>query len=262
MDPYDLPEEFSHLQAQDMSKLGFMQDLIRGIKKITRSSESATPVKETVIVNSGSVNTAPLLKRAFMFLEDGNFKDANDYCEKVLDIDPENAQAYLGKLMAELGVRTKEKLADLVEPFYDSDNYRKVIRFGDLSLKEELGGYLKSVEKNKEEAHEKARLRLEEESRKKKARMEEARLKDEQLSVEIYDNAVNAMNSAKNKKDYLNAEHLFKSIKGFRNADELAQKCFEEFDKKNNRAQIIYSAAFLLFLVTVIILIIVFSDLQ
>ena len=33
MDPYDLPEEFSHLQAQDMSKLGFMQDLIRGIKK-------------------------------------------------------------------------------------------------------------------------------------------------------------------------------------------------------------------------------------
>ena len=34
MDPYDLPEEFSHLQAQDISKLGFMQDLIRGIKKI------------------------------------------------------------------------------------------------------------------------------------------------------------------------------------------------------------------------------------
>ena len=35
MDPYDLPDEFSNLQAQDMSKLGFMQDLIRGIKKIT-----------------------------------------------------------------------------------------------------------------------------------------------------------------------------------------------------------------------------------
>lgn len=34
MDPYDLPDEFSHLQAQDMSKLGFIQDLIRGIKKI------------------------------------------------------------------------------------------------------------------------------------------------------------------------------------------------------------------------------------
>lgn len=37
MDPYDLPEEFSHLQAQDMGKLGFMQDLIRGIKKIAQA---------------------------------------------------------------------------------------------------------------------------------------------------------------------------------------------------------------------------------
>ena len=34
MDPYDLPQEFSHLQALDMNKLGFMPDLVRGIKKI------------------------------------------------------------------------------------------------------------------------------------------------------------------------------------------------------------------------------------
>ena len=38
MDPYDLPDEFSHLQAQDMSKLGFMQDLIRGIKKLAAAA--------------------------------------------------------------------------------------------------------------------------------------------------------------------------------------------------------------------------------
>lgn len=34
MDAYDMPEEFAHLQAQDMSKIGFIQDLVRGIKKI------------------------------------------------------------------------------------------------------------------------------------------------------------------------------------------------------------------------------------
>lgn len=45
MDPYDLPEEFSHLQAQDMSKLGFMQDLIRGIRKLTETSQTASDVK-------------------------------------------------------------------------------------------------------------------------------------------------------------------------------------------------------------------------
>jgi hypothetical protein len=34
MEPKDLPEEFVRLQAQNMDNLGFMQDLVRGIKKI------------------------------------------------------------------------------------------------------------------------------------------------------------------------------------------------------------------------------------
>ena len=101
MDPYDLPEEFSHLQAQDMSKLGFMQDLIRGIKKIVQTeAPKVTVVKETV-VTGGNVSIVPLLKRGFMFLVDGEWVSANEYCEKVLDMDPECAEAYLGKLMAE-----------------------------------------------------------------------------------------------------------------------------------------------------------------
>lgn len=34
MDPYDMPEALSVLQSYDMAKIGFVQDLIRGIKKI------------------------------------------------------------------------------------------------------------------------------------------------------------------------------------------------------------------------------------
>ena len=34
IDPYNLPAEFAHLQGQDMSKIGFITDLIRGIEKI------------------------------------------------------------------------------------------------------------------------------------------------------------------------------------------------------------------------------------
>lgn len=41
MNPYKLPKEFSYLQAQDMSKLGFLQDLIAGIDKILNSSKKA-----------------------------------------------------------------------------------------------------------------------------------------------------------------------------------------------------------------------------
>ena len=129
MDPYDLPEEFSHLQAQDISKLGFMQDLIRGIKKIIETDKSETVTKGDTINNGGN-NVEILLKRAFMFLEDGNFSEADKYCEKVLDQEPENAQAYLGKLMAELKVTKQENLANLKKPFDDNDNYQKILRFG------------------------------------------------------------------------------------------------------------------------------------
>lgn len=131
MDPYDLPDEFSHLQAQDMSKLGFMQDLIRGIKKITETrTEETAPVKETsrAVPETG---TAPLIKRAFMFLADGAWKEAETYCEKVLDIDPENAEAYLGKLMAKTHSKTKDDLKNCAKDFSNDVDYKALIRFSD-----------------------------------------------------------------------------------------------------------------------------------
>ncbi len=147
MDPYDLPEEFSHLLAQDMSKLGFMQDLIRGIKKIASVDEPKAAVKETVVVNSGSSSVEPLLKRAFMFLEDRNWEEADKYCEKVLDQEPENAQAYLGKLMAEFHVKNKESLNDRNNSFKISvsSNYQKAVNFADPKLKAELESLARGI---------------------------------------------------------------------------------------------------------------------
>jgi Tfp pilus assembly protein PilF len=120
MDAYDLPEEFSHLQAQDMSKIGFINDVVRGIKKVTVKDEPKAVVNETVA--AANVNIAPLLKRAFMFLEDEEWASANEYCEKVLDIDPECAEAYLGKLMASLRVRKQDALKDQANPFDGNNN--------------------------------------------------------------------------------------------------------------------------------------------
>ena len=138
MDPYNLPEEFSHLQAQDMSKLGFMQDLTRGIQKIVDAAPPKATVKETVVQAVFPFNIKPLLKRAFMFLEDGDFESANEYCEKVLDQDPENAEAYLGKLMVNVHARRKGNLANCGESYIHNRNYQKALRFGDESLQSEL----------------------------------------------------------------------------------------------------------------------------
>ena len=101
MDPYDLPEEFSHLQAQDMSKLGFMQDLIRGIKKIIAAESPKKAEKETVIVQQGggSTNVNAQIQRGYMALEDHEWEKADGFFEEALNLNPKCAEAYIGKLL-------------------------------------------------------------------------------------------------------------------------------------------------------------------
>ena len=137
IDAYDIPKEFVRLQAQDLGKVGAVQDLVRGIEKLIggkKSSENAQPV----VVQQTGPDCESLLKRAFMFLEDGEWKSADEYCEKVLDIDPENARAYLGKLMVALKVRKQEELSDIKEPFEEHSYYQKTMRFADEQLKASL----------------------------------------------------------------------------------------------------------------------------
>lgn len=209
MDPYDLPEEFSHIQAQDMSKLGFMQDLIRGIRKIVKVDEpkATTVIKET-LVTSGNVNTAPLLKRVFIFLEDGDWDSANEYCEKVLDMDPENAQAYLGKLMSELHVKKKLDLQNCSLPFDNRDSYKKVIRFADQKLKDEMSGYiLEIVDRN-----------------------EKKRLADQ------YASCLRAKELATSEQDYISVAKRFAEMGSYGDAASLHQECMEKAESVKKEA--------------------------
>ena len=98
MDAYELPDEFAHLQAQDMGKIGFINDVVRGIKKVIVKEEPKETAHASVIANISAPagNAAPLLKRAFIFLEDEEWESADEYFEKVLDLEPKNAMAYLG----------------------------------------------------------------------------------------------------------------------------------------------------------------------
>ena len=190
MDAYELPEEFAHLQAQDMSKIGFINDLVRGIRKVVADTDSQEKtVRESVAVNSGNANEESLLKRAFMFLEDGDWSAADEYCEKVLDIDPENARAYLGKLMAECRACRMEDLQNCEQPFGDSGNYEKVLRFAEPKLAETLKDFNSYI---------------------------------------IYKGAVNAMAAADSENEYKAAAEMFKTVPGFKDADSLVEKCLDK----------------------------------
>ena len=254
MDPYDLPEEFSHLQALDMSRLGFMQDLIRGIKKIIGTNTAKPVIRETVVVpaaTTANTNVEPLLRRAFIFLEDSSFAEADEYCERVLDQDPENARAYLGKLMAELHVNKQENLAKLDRPFDDNGNFRKAIRFGDAELVSTLNGYISTIN----ERNEKKRLTdlynkavmLMDSARSESAYKAAAEAfkvvsgfmdadakaaecmklaRDSRLSI-LYRNATEAMNKASNEAEYKAASEKFRSLAGYKNSAAMAEKCLQ-----------------------------------
>ncbi|MCI8496867.1 MAG: TIR domain-containing protein [Clostridiales bacterium] len=213
MDPYDLPEEFSHLQAQDMSKLGFMQDLLRGIKKMIASDEPEETVRETVVVNSGNVNIKALFERVLMFLEDEDWESADEYCEKILDMEPRNAKAYLGKLMAEQHVHKQEELADCDQPFDNRNSYQKVLRFGEDQLAQTLQGYVEHI----------------------RERNEQNRIKG------IYQSGLSAMNAAMSENDYQAAAQLFREVAEYQDAGALEQECLQKAE--DARKSVVYEAA-------------------
>ena len=133
MDPYTLPEELASLQAQDMGKLGFMQDLLEGIHKFLRREP-----------DDGGGRTGPtastLTKRGMLALEDGDFAAADAHFERALDHDPEEAMAYVGKLMVERKVKVPSDLGRTGKPLEASSNYRNAVRFADPELKKLLEG--------------------------------------------------------------------------------------------------------------------------
>lgn len=214
MDAYDIPDELSMLQSQDMGRVGFIPDLVRNIKKIIVNDEpkQVTPKAPPA---TGSDNVSALLKRISIFLGDGDWAKADEYCERVLDMDPECAEAYLGKLMVEKKVKIQAALANCKEPFDDSNNYKKAIRFGSRELAATLEGYVNHID----ERNENDRL------------------------TRIYTDAKSLMLAAKTAQAFTDAANKFASIPQFKDARELAKECSEK--AKISRNDMIYGVAML-----------------
>ena len=197
MNPYDLPEEFAHLQAQDMSKIGFLQDLVWGIKKLTSNAE-ASPAQIPIIINSHTTgNAESLLRRTFLFLEDGEWATAKKYCERVLDLQPENAVAYVARIMAKRNVRNMEGLANCKKRFDGDPNFVKAYKFANAELRKKLDDYNRSVID---------RLRVAE-------------------NEEMYEIANRKTTGTPTEEEFLAAAKMFKSLGDYRDAQARAQDC-------------------------------------
>ena len=240
MDAYDLPQEFLHLQAQDMSKLGFMQDLVHGVKKIIGGQPPKQTVKETVVVD-GVKDTVPLIRRAYLFLEEKDFTSAKKYAEKVLDTNPEHAEAYFIELLVEMQEPSAESLiANAEEELSEYLNYQRAMRFADAKYKETLVGYNKKIverleTEEKERIYQVACTKLEKQmffdagntfaqilDYKDSATMlaKCQNLVELSRKENIYRSALSRISSVVNEKDYKQSIADLQSISGYKDADE------------------------------------------
>ena len=193
MDAYDLPDELSMFQSQDMSKIGFVQDLIRGIEKVISQKEDR---EQTTVEVSNNAPYASLLKRAYIMIEDSEWQKADELLERVLDQNPECAEAYLGKLMIDLKVNKRENLATLDKLFEDNNNYQKIMRYCDDALRDEVKGYINAI--------------------------------TETINNKKYTNALEQMKQAKTSNDFLIAAEFFEEIKDYRDSGSLAKECWKK----------------------------------
>ncbi|MBS6832587.1 MAG: hypothetical protein KH216_07190, partial [Clostridiales bacterium] len=140
-------------------------------------------------------NSEIILKRAFMLLEDAEWQKADELLERILNQNPECAEAYLGKLMIDLKVNKRENLATVNEPFkYNNNNYQKIMRYCDDALRDEKKTYTNSVL--------------------------------DRIIDEKYKNAVNRMKS-RSIDEITAAEKIFGELKGYRDSGSLANECRE-----------------------------------
>ncbi len=177
IDAYDMPKEFARLQAQDMGKVGAVQDLLRGIEKIIGKNAPVQQVTEKVVVTSqsGGPNVEALLKRGNMALEDGNFNQANDFFNQVLNMNAECAEAYLGLAMAE------QKVSSLnVNVFnLENKNFLRAKQYADSELLDKIAVFEKNVAIEIERLNEQSKI----EAEKRRILEEELKIKRREMHI-------------------------------------------------------------------------------
>ena len=251
INPYDMPEGFARIQAVNMEKIGAMQDLVHGIEKIlgkdkNRIVEKVVRVDENA--NSAS-KYAPLLERAWIFLEDKNWNKAREYVERVLDMNPKCGEAYLIKMLAGMSLNNRNALKNWSHPLDGYDEYKKIMKYGDDELKNELMQYNKIIvdrQRKKEQELNEKRMREERELYERKKREEEERkARLEKKRQEIYAKYDDTIQSNRKKaQDLENEKHeiVEKIIALNANKIQISDRK-KELEKQYNEVAGIYNSA-------------------
>ena len=189
IDAYDMPKEFAKLQAQDMGKVGAIQDLLKGINKILPIKTEQKNEQADSQLQVENINIDSILNRGYISLEDKDYSEAKVHFNKVLDINSEYAHAYLGLALADVKVSTLNDFA--VRNRFNNRNYQRAKKFADKKLLEQLNNLEKDAERLLSIKHENDRLEREkaEREREEKARLaKEKAIREEEQAQRALEN--------------------------------------------------------------------------
>ena len=89
----------------------------------------------------------PLMTRGHLALEESDWDAASGFFDSALNLDAQYAPAYMGKLLAELQIRSEAQLGTLSFPISDRRNFQLAVRFADAAYKTKLEGYDVEIKK-------------------------------------------------------------------------------------------------------------------
>lgn len=128
MDEYDLPDEFADCIARNIDETGVRQDLIRGILKITGHTEG----------NIGMIRNRELETLAEQLLAQGNWEDAGKAADQMLNLNPENGNAYKVQFLAEIRTAKLGSCKELADEFESMPSFARLKKYAAGELKREL----------------------------------------------------------------------------------------------------------------------------
>lgn len=238
MDPYDMPKELRALAAQNMGKIGAMQDLLHGVEKLLGKTNEQAPKEQPVIVQSSGPNVGALLDRGIMALEDGDWDKAKMFFDQTLNIDSRCGEAFLGLSMAEAHCADRDKYAKTYTDLHSTMSVnRNVIRARKFSS--ELSSWFTDLDSQvteKEKLERMAQEKEEEEARIAREKEEEERIRRETDKTHSnYQAACEAMQTATKEnslRHYRIAASYLSQIVDYKNSTELLEQCRKEIDER------------------------------
>lgn len=99
MSPYELPAELSAFQSQDMSKIGFMQDLVDGIERCMHGEVSGKPAPQEPAQAYGTTSLKRLIQNSDTYLKLGNYSAAEEVYTTITREYPEDYRGWWGLIV-------------------------------------------------------------------------------------------------------------------------------------------------------------------